>query len=91
MYMTLCSFGKFYIFHGRFKTSSIVEQSQDTNHHICIEDAKVIATEDHYNKRPMREAIKIGKNPPNLNIDDGLDLWNSWKLLIQILTKSENS
>ena len=39
------------IFHGRSKTLAIAEHSQDTNHHICMEDAKVIATEDHSNKR----------------------------------------
>ena len=44
------------IFHGRSKTSAIAEYSQNTNHHICIEDAKIIAIEeiiaieDHYNK-----------------------------------------
>ena len=79
------------IFHGLSKTSAIAEHSQDTNHHICIEDAKIIATEDHYNKRRIREAIEIEKHPQNLNRDDGLALCNSWKPLIQILRKSENS
>ena len=47
------------IFHGRSKTSAIAEKYQDTNHHICMEDAKVIATEDHYNKICIREAIEM--------------------------------
>ena len=54
-------------------------------------DAKIIATEDHYNKICIREAIEIEKHPQNINRDDGLDLCNSWKPLIQILRKSENS
>ena len=77
------------IFHGRSKTSAIAEYSQNTNHHICIEDAKVIAMEYHYNKRRIREAIDIEKHPQNINRHDGLDLCNS--TLIQILRKSENS
>ena len=79
------------IFYGQSKTSTIVEHSQNTNHQICIEYAKVIATEDHYNKRHIRESIEIEKHPQNLKRDDGLDLCNSWKPLIQILRKSENS
>ena len=78
------------IFHGRSKTSAIAEYSQNTNHHICMEAAKVIATKDHYNKTPIREAIQIEKHSQNLNRDDGLDLSNSWKPLIQTLRKNEN-
>ena len=37
--------------HERIKKSAIAEHSQKTNHHICIEDAKVIAIEENYNKR----------------------------------------
>ena len=55
-----------------------------------MEDAKVIATEDHSNKRWIKEAIKIEKHPQNLNRDDGMDLSNSWKPLIQTLRKNEN-
>ena len=55
-----------------------------------MEDAKVIATEDHYNKRRIREAIDIEKHPQNINRDDGLDLSNSWKPLIQTLRKNDN-
>ena len=70
---------------------AIAEHSQDTNHHICMEDAKVISIEDHYNKRRIREAIEIEKHPQNLNRDNGLDLFNSWKPLIQTLRNNENS
>ena len=78
------------IFHGQSKTPAIAEHSQDTNHHICREYSKVIAIEDHYNRRRIREAIKIEKHPQNINKDDGLDLSNSWKPLIQTLRKNEN-
>ena len=77
------------IFYGQSKTSAIAEHSQNTNHQICIEYAKVIAMEYHYNKRRIREAIEIEKHPQNINRHDGLDLCNS--TLIQILRKSENS
>ena len=38
------------IIHGSSKMSSIIEHSQVTNNHICIEEAKIIAIKDHYKK-----------------------------------------
>ena len=68
--------------HERIKKSAIVEHSQKTNHHICIEDAKVIAIEENYNRRCIREAIEIEKNEKNFSRDDGLILSETWKYSI---------
>lgn len=38
------------IIHDRTKKSAMAEHSHKSNHKICIEDAKVIVMEDHYNK-----------------------------------------
>jgi hypothetical protein len=42
-----------------------------------MEDAKVIAMEDHYNKIWIHEAIEIEKHMHNFNIDDELILSDS--------------
>ena len=55
---------------GRSHTSALAEQSSKTKHHVCLEDTKIIAREDHYQKRNIREAIKIMKYPQNLNRDN---------------------
>ena len=56
-----------------------------------MEDAKVIALEDHYNKRKIREAIEIEKHIKNFNKDDGLILCKSWKPIIHSLKEKTNS
>jgi hypothetical protein len=40
---------------------SLVEHSMKTKHHICIEDAKILARVDHLSKRCIREAMEIVK------------------------------
>ena len=69
--------------HERIKKSAIAEHSQKTNHHICIEDAKVIAIEENYNRRRVREAIEIEKHENNFNRDYRLILSETWKPVIQ--------
>ena len=56
-----------------------------TNHHVCIEEAKVLAIEENYNKRRIREAIEIEKHPKKFNRDDGLTLGDTWKPIIHSL------
>ena len=63
--------------HERTKKSVVVEHSSRTNHHVCIEEAKVVALEEHYNKRRIREAIEIEKHQRNFNKEDGLILCES--------------
>jgi len=60
--------------HNHSKISALAEHSCKTNHHVCIENSKVVAKIDHYHHRKFREAIKIGKHPNNLNRDEG------WKI-----------
>ena len=60
--------------HERIKKSAISKHYQKTNRHICIEDAKVIAIEENYNRRHVQEAIEIKKHENNFNRDDRLIL-----------------
>ena len=52
-----------------------------------MEKAKVIALEEHYNKRRIREALEIEKQPKFFNRDDGLILSESWKPILNLLKK----
>jgi predicted GIY-YIG superfamily endonuclease len=67
----------------RTHTSALAEHSLTTKHHICLEDTKILAKEDHLLKRRIREAIEIIKNPDNLNRDNGLEISDSWIPLIR--------
>ena len=64
--------------HNRSKTSALVEHSSKTNHHICIENSKMVAKIDHYHHRKLREAIEIGRNHNNLNRDEGWKISDNW-------------
>ena len=58
------------IIHGRIKNYALAEHSITSKHHILMEDAKVIANNEHYTRRGVREAIEIEKHPLNINRDD---------------------
>ena len=63
---------------GRTKTSALVEHSNKTHHHICLEDAVVITNEKHHFKHKVREALEIIKHPHNFNRDGGLEISRNW-------------
>jgi hypothetical protein len=67
----------------RIRTSALAEHSLKTRHHICLEDTKILAKENHFFKRRVREAIEIRKHPSNLNRDNGLELSENWLPLIR--------
>jgi len=72
----------------RSRTSALAEHSSKTKHHVCLEDAKVIAREDNYHKRKIREAIEIMKFPQNLNRDNGSEISGNWLPLIRQINPS---
>ena len=77
------------IFHGRTNKSVLAEHSHITSHHVCIEKSSLIAKEDNYNKRRIREVVEIEKKRNNnLNKDDGLKLSNTWKPLINKIKRN---
>lgn len=45
--------------HGKTKSSTLTEHAVKTKHHICIEEAKVVAKISHFHHRKFREAIEI--------------------------------
>ena len=76
--------------HNRYKKSPIAEHVFITGHHICLENAKVIAREDNLVKRKIREKIEINLNENCLNRDDGTKISDSWKPLLHSLHTKEN-
>jgi predicted GIY-YIG superfamily endonuclease len=67
----------------RTRTSALAEHSFSSKHHIRLEDTKILAKEDHFFKRRIKEAIEILKHPNNLNRDNGLEINENWVPLIQ--------
>ena len=76
------------IIHECTKKYALAEHSVTSKHHICIEDAKVIARIDHYMKRCVIEAIEIEKHPKNINRDDGWKLSKSWTPIMTLIKNS---
>ena len=64
--------------HGRTKSSALAEHAGKTMHHVCIEDAQVIAKVAQFHHRKFREALEIEKRPNNLNRDDGWRISRCW-------------
>ena len=74
--------------HERLRTSALAERSSKTKHQVCLEDAKIIAREDHYYRRKVREALEIKKHPKNLNRDGGYEISDSWRPLLRQICSS---
>ena len=79
------------IIHNRTKKSALAEHSHNTSHHICMEKASLIAKEDHYYKRRVREALEIEKMDKTLSKDDGLKLSELWKPTINQIKRNHRS
>ena len=47
-----------YIKHNLTRPPALAEHYEKTKHHICIEEAKILAKIDHYHNRKFREAIQ---------------------------------
>ena len=56
--------------HRRAKSSALAQHAEKTNHHVCIEEASVIARVSHFHHLKFREALEIEKRPCN-HKDDG--------------------
>ena len=67
-----------HIKHGRTKSSALVEHAEKTKHHICIEEARVIAKIPHFHHRKFREAIEIERSPSNISRDDNWKISSCW-------------
>jgi hypothetical protein len=64
--------------HMRTKSSALAEHVEKTNHHVCIEEASVIARVSQFHHRKFREALEIEKRPNNLNREDGWKISSCW-------------
>ena len=59
------------------RTSALAEHSKNSKDHIFLEETSLIAKENHYYKRRLREALEIIKHPNNLNRDGGFEVSKS--------------
>ena len=64
--------------HRRAKSSALAEHVEKTKHHVCIEEANVIARVSHFHHRKFREALEIEKRLSNLNREDGWKISSCW-------------
>ena len=55
-----------------------------------MEEVCVVAIEEHYNMRRIKEVLEIEKHPLNINMCDGLAISESWKPLFYILKERGN-
>ena len=51
--------------HIKGKTSAVHQHCMKTGHHIDLEHAKILETEDNTTKRCVKESIRIRRNKPN--------------------------
>ena len=73
--------------HERVVKSSLAEHSSLTKHHICLENSQILAKENNYYKRKMKEAIEIFNHPTNLNRDEGWALSLAWHPLLSSIKR----
>ena len=71
--------------YDRVHKSTLAEHSSSTKHHICLESAQILAKEDNFFKRKLKEAIEISYHSINLNRDDGWSISPSWQPLLSML------
>lgn len=64
--------------HGKTRSSALAKHADKSKHHICIEEAQVVARVSHFHHRKLREALEIERRPNNLNRDDGWIISRSW-------------
>ena len=73
--------------YDRHKKSALAEHTHLTQHHICLENAKVIAREYNLTKQKIRENIEINMTNDCLKRDDGTKLSDTWLPLLHSLKK----
>ena len=64
--------------HGRTRSFALAKHADKSKHHICIQEAQVVARVSHFHHRKLREALEIEKRHNNLNRDDGWNISRSW-------------
>ena len=65
------------------KESALLEHLQAMGHSISLDDVSILANEQQYTARKVKEALKIYKHQPTLNRDQG---WEIQPVLLQLLT-----
>lgn len=72
-----------FIRNRHFQTLALTEKSLKKKHEIHLEGRSVLAKQDHYYRRHIRESIEIIKHPNNINRDGELKISRCWIPLIQ--------
>lgn len=47
--------------HGKTRSSALAKHTDKSNHHICIEEAQVVARVSHFHHCKLRKALEIEK------------------------------
>ena len=74
--------------HIKRETSAVHQHCMQTGHHIDLEHAKILETEDNTTKRRVKESIRIRRNKPSLNINEGYEIP---PVFLQVLTSRDQS
>ncbi|PSN31891.1 hypothetical protein C0J52_20819 [Blattella germanica] len=64
--------------------SAIAQHSAETGHAIDFDKIDILGREDRRFPRLIKEAIQIAKHPHNINRDDGYQLSNTWRSLLDV-------
>jgi len=75
----------------RSHTSALADHSSKTKHHLYLENASIVAREEHHHRRKIREALEMMKHPHNLNRDNGIKISSSWFPLIKEIKTTNTS
>ena len=68
----------------RSTRSAVCEHGDMPNHFIRFDDPQILAMENRFFPRMMREAIEIKKHP-NFNRDEGIHLPPAWEPVIHLI------
>lgn len=72
--------------HRRSLKSAVCEHMLDQpNHYLRFDQAQVLATENWFIPRMLREAIEIQKHPKNFNREDGLKVPPVWDPVLNLV------
>lgn len=73
--------------HGNVQCSAVAQHAWETGHDFRFEDTKVLAKEDRWWPRRIKEAMEIARHSQNINGDAGLRLHGAWRSLIKLDTR----
>nr|XP_023024234.1 uncharacterized protein LOC111512359 [Leptinotarsa decemlineata] len=75
---------------GKITTSSLFQHVLQTGHNINFDNTKILASNENFHSRTIREAIEIEKRPNNMNKrDDAQRLPSTWRSVLSLCTSNQ--